>query len=239
MSYDDTTGISMTDLANFLSNPPRFMRNNHVRYCGQSPPRGGESYEFALLRIGAAGARKQRVFLGLSLGKADAGVFEIRLASGGNVAGKGEHLGTFRAVWSGYQAGGTARCALVGWGEDIMLTPELTGCSVVCAPQPNGGAYFSHYNLRDPANNARKMDVAGMEAQALTDYPSNTHGVLSKETYYAKAKAGAPGAKFARATVIGWRTGGEWTFWTQYVEEKSGAFQKRDVQQLRPGTRFG
>lgn len=226
----------MAELQDFLSNPPKFMRNNHVRYCGVYPPHPGVSCSFVLLRVGNGAARKKRVFLGMELGKADAGVFEIRIAVGGNISSAAQNLGNFNAIWSGYKAKGAFRCDLTDQGDDIMLTPELTGCTVVCAPRPNGGAAFSHYNMRDPADDNRTMDAAGVLDQAAKDYAGDEYGVLPKEAYYVKA----PGADSRpRATVIGWRTGGEWTFWTQYVEEKNGVFQIRDVQRLRPGTRFG
>lgn len=225
----------MADLQDFLNNPPKFMRNNHVRYCGVYPQQAGVSHAFVLLRVAGA-ARRKRLFLGMDTGKTDAGVFEIRVATGGNISPGAVNLGTFNAIWSGYQARAAVRCDLTPQGDGIMLTPELTGCTVVCAPQPSGDAAFSHYNLRDPNDDSRTMDAAGVLAYASADYQGSDYGVLPKEAYYAKA----PGAgSRPRATVIGWRSGGQWTFWTQYVEEKGGVFQIRDVQQLCPGTRFG
>lgn len=225
----------MDDIRRFLRNPPRFMRNNHVRYCGVYPEGAGGTHKFVLLRIGASHARRRRVLFGMDLDKTDAGEFQIRIATNGNYPYGAELLGTFDAVWSGYAPRAAVRCALVGWGADIMLTPELTGCTVVCAPQPNGGAYFSHYNLRY-LHDDRTLMARDAIHQAAIDYPGSEHGVLPKEAYEARRKW--RGSR-ARATVIGWRQGGAWTFWTQYVEEHDGKFHIRDVQQLRPGARYG
>lgn len=108
----------MADLQYFLSKPPKFIRNNHARYCGIYPQQAGASYQFVL-------------------------------------------------------------------------------------------------------------------AQAAADYPGSAYGVLPKQAYCAKA----PGAQ-SPATFISWRAGEKWTVWNQYVEEKNGVLQIRDVQQSRPGTRF-
>jgi len=228
----------MSHLKEFLADPPQFMRRNHVIFKGMGPEmQGGNVHEFMLVESNNHPARRSIAALGMSLGKVDAGVFEIRACTTGHVPQQAQDSGDrFEAIWGGYQAGAKIRCDLGDKGPDLMLTPELTGCTVAFATQDNGSASFSHYNLMDPLMPRQTLPVSNMVAEAHVDfgYGSNV-GVLSKEVYRNKVKhRGGAG----RATVIGWRRKGEWTFWVQYIEVKGAVYQIRDVQQLRPGIRF-
>jgi len=225
----------MNELRAFLADPPAFLRQNHVRFRGACSLAPGATGSFLLLRVDGRRARTGRLFLGMAVGRRDAGVYEIRYAQSHNIPDRDENLGAFDAVWSGYQSEAAVQCALDGQGADIMLTPELTGCTVASTSGPDGSARFSHYNLRDPAAPKRTMDAAGMRAHAALDFAGSPHALLTKEAYYGMARRGGP----AQATVIGWRKGGAWSFWVQYVEQAGQVAKIRDVERMRPGTRFG
>lgn len=225
----------MNELTAFLADPPAFLRQNHVRFrgaCGLAP---GTIGSFLLMRVANRSARAGRVFLGVTVGRRDAGVYEIRYAQSHNIPDRDENLGAFDAVWSGYQSEAAVQCTLDGQGPDIMLTPELTGCTVVSSSAPDGSARFSHYNLRDPAQPTRTLEAAGMRAQAALDFAGSPHALLTKESYYGAARRGGTG----QASVIGWRKDGGWSFWIQYVEQTDTVAKIRKVERLRPGTRFG
>lgn len=243
----------MANLESFLNDPVRFMRSNHVAYAGESPSRdGGGVHEFILLNTGETGRARASVFLGMVLSKANAGVYEIRckakLRPGDWRLDEGE---TFRAIWGGYVPGGKVECALDGAGDvDLMLTPELTGCTVAFASQPNGEARFSHYNLIGA--DKRTLTASGMVAVARRDYRGvGNVGVLTKEHYSSKSDAGDREFDPKRgdiwekhrsrpaASVIGWRVGGRWTFWAQYTCLKGSVHQILGVKQLTPGVKIG
>lgn len=229
----------MTRLNEFLRDPPQFMRRHHVIFKGAGPEKqGGNVHDFLLVESTSHSARRTIAALGLSLTKADAGVFEIRACAAGYVPQQALDNGErFQAIWGGYQAGAKIQCALNADGPDLMLTPELTGCTIAFAAQNDGTARFSHYNLMDPQLPGQTLPVSNMVAEVHTDFGYGSEvGVLPKEVYRNKVKhrGGA-----ARATVIGWRNKGQWTFWAQYIEVKGAVYQIRDVQQLRPGIRFG
>lgn len=244
----------MANLASFLSDPVQFMRSNHVAFVGVSPAQqGGGVYEFILRDLGKAARARASVFLGVVLRKVDAGVFEIRykgaLDPGDPRLAEGE---TFRAIWSGYVPGGKAECVLDGAGDvDIMLTPELTGCTVAFASQPNGDARFSHYNLLGTGR--QTLRASGMVAEARSDYRGvGNLGVVTKEHYRGKSSAGDDqqfNPKLGHvweqyrsrpaASVIGRRVGGRWGFWIQYTCCKGSVQQILAVKQLTPGIKIG
>lgn len=244
----------MSALDDFINDPPAFMRRNLVTYVGIRPSlQGGAEHDFFLIDVGKAARTRSGVFLGMSINKADAGVYEIRYA--GALALDDERRGhgeEFRAVWGGFVPRGKVEVALGRAGAAIMLTPELTGCTVAFASPANGAARFSHYNLMD--GGGRTLDRAGMRSEAEADYSGVAHGLLTKEDYYAKSSADMrePGQIGAvgqivnkllprahagpRASVIGWRRGDQWTFWVQYTDMKGAVHQILDVEQLQPGT---
>lgn len=229
----------MLRLKEFLNDPPTFLRRHHLIFKGLGPEvQGGATHDFLLIESHLHPARRRTAALGLSLHKATAGLFEVRARRGANLAPQALERGeVFQAAWGGYKAGTKISCALVANGPDLMLTPELTGCTIAFATQGNGTASFSHYNLMDPQLPGQTLPVSNMVAEAHADfgYAGNV-GVLSKEVYRGKIKhRGGAG----RATVIGWRKNGEWTFWAQYIEVKGAVYQIRGVEQLRPGIRFG
>lgn len=234
----------MTAVDQFLADAPQFLRNNHVQFKGQSPPAAGR-YWFLLIPVQSGARRRFGVFLGKSIGKADAGAYEIRYRDAQFLSADARRDGMeFEAQWSGYVAGGKAQCALDSTGPDIMLTPELTGCAIAFAATPDGRARFSHYNLKDES---RTLDGVGMASAARSDYAGAQFGVLTKEQYYAKSTAdmseggGAAVRPHARASanIIGWRKGGQWTFWSQYTDMKGQVRQILDVRKLTPGARIG
>jgi len=227
----------MSTVDDFLANPPLFLRSNHVLFKGGGPgPAGGGVYDFYLIAVTGRSARyHSSTFLGLGVGKADAGVFEIRYAGASNLPAVSA-ADRFQAVWSGFEAGGRSQCDLGGAGADLMLTYQLTGCAIAWSARPDGSARFSHYNLKDAANK-RTLDGAGMAAAADQDYAgAGRFGVLAKERYYARAKHNRA---MMHANVIGWRNSGKWEFWIQYVENKRGVQQIRGVEKLNAGSRVG
>jgi hypothetical protein len=233
----------MTVVDQFLADAPQFLRNNHVQYKGQNPPTAGR-YWFLLIPVQGGARRRLGVFLGKSIGKADAGAYEIRYRDASYLSADARRDGMpFEAQWSGYLAGGKAQCTLDSTGPGIMLTPELTGCAIAFSASPDGQARFSHYNLR---TGNRTIAAAGMLDEARDDYAGARFGVLTKEQYYGKStadmsEAGGAARAHARASanIIGWRKGGQWTFWSQYTDMKGQVRQILDVRQLAPGARTG
>jgi hypothetical protein len=229
----------------FLRDPPEFLRRNHVAYVGQAPsPAGGGVYEFILLPTLLTARRRAGVFLGKSIGKADAGVYEIRYTGASLLDADRLSRGQrFDAIWSGFVAGGMVEVALDGAGPDIMLTPALSGCAVAFAAQPDGRARFSHYNIK---NGDQTLDAAGMEALARQHYAGARKPSLVTKEDYRKLNKYDENTKHTgpTANVIGWRRNGQWTFWMQYVDVKTVAGKAMDikqileVRQMRPGSRI-
>lgn len=240
----------MPALSDFLRDPPAFLRNNIVTYVGERPSQaGGGVFDFVLVPVRDAHARTRGgVFLGMSIRKADAGVYEIRWADaqliGADRLARGER---FRAIWSGYVPRGKSQAALPADGDvEIMLTPKMDGCSAAYSAQADGTARFSHYNLMD-AKGTRTLPASRMIAEARADYAGvGNLGVMTKEHYNGKSNAGLA-ARFERkakhadpyVNVFGWRRNGLWTFWIQYTDWKGAAQQILDVKQLTPGVKLG
>lgn len=231
----------MPALDDFLRDPPRFLRHNHVTYRGQYPDtQGGGEYDFILLPLENVTARTRGgVFLGKSLAKADAGVYEIRWRDAPLLGADRLARGApFRAIWGGFVAGGKADVALDSNGPDLMLTPELTGCTIAHAAQRNGDARFSHYNMMA---GPRTLPGPAMVAAARSDYAGvGNLGVLTREHYHGKSTFETSKERTRpAANVIGWRKGGVWTFWVQYTDVKGTVSQILDVRQLTPGVKIG
>jgi hypothetical protein len=226
--------------ADFTRDPPAFLRHNYVVYSGVRPPQAGAEYEFVMLKLDQGARRRRGVFLGLSLDNADASVYEVRLAATYVQAyTKGEDSGRLRAVWGGFSAGAAVEAALGVTGAGIMLTPELSGCTVAFASQRDGSARFSHYNLMA---GTQTRNAPAMVAQARRDYAGvGNMGVVTKEHYRARGPfERRDGDEPARgANVVGWRKDGRWTFWMQYTELKGGTRQIRNVRQMVPGAHVG
>lgn len=229
----------MRAVEQFLANPPAFLRRNHVTFVGIMPPASG-AYRFILLAVDAPARRRGAVFLGMSIGKADAGVYQIRYADARNQDPQRLSDGElFDATWSGFAAGGKAEARLDGAGPGIMLTPELTGCTVAFAAQRDGSARFSHYNIKDGAQTLAAADIVGI---ARRDYrTAGDVGIYTKEHYRSRGTYEMPGGQRSRpaANVVGWRTDGRWTFWMQYTDLKGEKRQILSVRQLVPGVHFG
>lgn len=231
----------MTALTDFLDDPPAFLRTNYVRFRGACSLAPGAVGDFMLIDLnGRPPARGPRLVFGVEVGRTDARAFEIRQADAANVGYGSTEVGTFQAVWSGYQSGAAVRCTLGTAGPDIMLTQDLSGCTIVSSAAPSGPASFSHYNLLQPADPARPAGPRHtLGAEAMRSYAagqhSGPHSVVTKEDYYDKAKRGGAG----RATAVGWRRDGTWEFWVQYVEEHDGVVRIREVSRMQAGTRFG
>ena len=246
----------MTVLDDFLSNPPLFMRRNHVAFKGEMPA-GPGVHAFLLLPLASGARTRSGVFLGKSTGKADAGAWEIRFRDARMLDPQRRAAGMeFTAHWGGFVAGGKVEYALDGGGPDIMLTPELTGCAIAFSAGAEGHARFSHYNMKD---GTRTLGAAGMLDAARDDYAGDgAFGLLTKEDYHGMSGADMrdarqvhPLERLARrvlpanrrtrptANVVGWRQGGRWHFWTQYTDMKGTVAQILDVRQLAPGARMG
>jgi hypothetical protein len=130
-------------------------------------------------------------------------------------------------IWSGYKGGQGKTANLSGVGPGIMLTPQLTGCTVVCKSGLDGTANFSHYNLKNQ-NSLETLDDDSMRAVAGAQYGGG-HSTLTKGDYRGRAKhAGAS----VTVNVVGHRDHGNWKFWAQYVEYKTSGDQIRHVELL-------
>ncbi len=221
----------------FVPDPARFLEKNHLSYAGGVPSTtGGDKAWFGLVPIDrGCRARTGNVFLGMGNAKVDGACFEIRARKCNHWSLKNPGVEYFPAWWSGYKGGIAVHCNLPSsGGPNIMLTPALTGCTVVWVMHSDGSARFSHYNLK---NGKLTLPDNEMIAHAREDYGNDANmGSLSKGYYYGLAKhEQASGGKVARGTIIGWRQGGRWTFWGQFVENKNGVSQIRKVMQLPAG----
>lgn len=205
----------------FANDPSTFLRTTIVRWAGGAP-QDQQILNVAVLDDGQ-GRRREPGFFG---SKVDADKLVLRHAFPGNMhvpAG----TPTFPAVWSGY-VGGQARSAALpaAGGPDIMLTPELTGCAVVCRANADGSATFSHYNLMDEGAN-QTLDRATMNAIAQAEYGGG-QAVFAKEDYRALGKR----TQNVRVTVVAQRRLGTWEFWGQIREDKASGQQLRQVRRL-------
>lgn len=211
---------TLADVQSFVNNPPLYMKKNHVWW------RGGAPADQAIINVAmidyARTVRRRTSVLGR---KVDGdGNFTLRHATVGSLQVP-QGSPTFQAVWSGY-AGGTAKDAhlpAVG-GPNIMLTAQLTGCTVVCRPNPDGSADFSHYNLVIGGNTLQRDD---MEAIAAAHYGGG-HSTFTKE----EMRDVGVHSPATMANVVGWRRNGAWEFWAQIVESKGVQTQIREVRRL-------
>lgn len=244
----------MSAVDDFQRDPPQFLRRNHVTFRGEYPPAPGVHTFLLVPRTRPARARGG-VFLGRSIGKADAELWEIRYNDASMLDRSLRAFSEpFEAHWSGFAANGMVTAALGHRGPDLMLTPELTGCAVAFSVTQDGHARFSHYNMLE---GGRTLRAPGMLAQARVDHPSGPLALLTKEHYHAQSSAdmrdaseiGALGRlakrilpagehRRAAANVVGWRRDGDWTFWAQYTDMKAAVAQVLDVRQLAPGKRM-
>lgn len=218
---------SQAQITLFCTAPNQFMRANSVRWRGFSPE-DAQIIEVVLLdAAGQARIRTGSKFLGMGNAKASVPKFELRWANNPhNVIAPNPDR--FSVQWSGYKAKQARGITLpaVG-GPDLMLTPELTGCTVACRSNPDGSADFIHYNLRDPVRDGDTLDDTGMTAVAQTDLGVGS-SILTKGDYRAVGKH----TQSVSVTVVGIRAHGAWTFWAQYREDKASGEQIRAVRQL-------
>jgi hypothetical protein len=228
--------MTVTD---FTANPPAYMEQHHLRYRGGGPStQGGTKAKFGLVPIDkACRYRTGSVFLGAGNKKEDGACEHVRWQGANHHELANPGVGYFDAWWSGYKGGLAIHCDLPSaGGPDIMLTPELTGCTVVWVVKGDGSARFSHYNLKDGGGKLT-LDDTSMIARAREDYDDNANmGSLSKGYYYGLAKHEQPsGGYAATGSILGWRQGGRWSFWAQFIEDKNGVSQIRKVQELPAG----
>lgn len=201
----------------FAADPRSFMRTAIVRFCGGAP-QDQANITVAMETEGTTGRAR-------SWGrKVDVSKFTLRDQQQGHAL---PGAATFPAVWSGY-VGGQARTATrpAAGGPGIMLTPELTGCAVVCHHNADGSANFSHYNIL-AANNPQTEDRATMAAIARAEYGGG-EVVFAKEEYRALGKH----SQNIRVTVVGIRRASGWEFWAQVREDKPSGQQLREVRRL-------
>lgn len=203
----------------FLNDPPTFLKKNAVWWRG-SAPANQETIDVGILDHNRTIRRKTSV---LSR-KVDGGNFVLRHATVGN-PNIAPGTPKFQAVWSGY-AGSTAKSAHLpaAGGPDIMLTAQLTGCTVVCRPNGDGSADFSHYNL---VVGTSTLGQADMEAIAEAHFGGG-QSTLTKEEYRAVGKH----SQAVKVNVVGWRNNGAWGFWAQFMEVKGTTEQIREVRRL-------
>jgi hypothetical protein len=229
----------LTKVDEFLDNPTRFLRKNHVAYRGDAPECGaGRIGEFVLIKVDEAVDHTSASTLPLRRNRPTAGAaFHIRAAD--KLAGRDirHEAQPFQAYWSGFVPNGKVMCSLPATGPRIMLTPALTGCAVACLVAQNNTASFSHYNNKDPnATGDKVLPAAGIVALARADYPGlDGLSVMSSEYYRDTRNGPTPW----ETTVIGERTEqGGWSFWAQHAQrDRNDVHQIRDVEQLTPGLR--
>lgn len=216
----------------FATIPDAFMHKNEVYWKGTAP----EDFDIIKVRMAlAAGKARIRTgsrFLGLGNRKASVPKWELRGISGSQgwvQTGQLPEGADFDAWWSGYKAGAAKCVFLDDSGPPIMLTPTLDGCTVVCLVLPNGSAWFAHYNLKDE-NKKGTLAQETMAAIAEAQFGSGVT-VLSREQYNRLAKQRHIGSAIA-VTVVGKRSGGTWSFWAQYREDKISGMQIRRVEML-------
>lgn len=210
------------DLNTFLNDPADFLKYNEVFWLGGAP-KDQAIIDVMMLDYEGPGARIRTGSRAFGKGNLKRTVPQFVLKV--NDPSYGAPI--FQAHWSGYAAGLAKDAALANAGPNIMLTPELTGCTVVCAVAPNGSAQFSHYNLTK-AGTAETLDMAGMQLHAAQTYGPG-HTTLSKEEYRAEGKH----SDVVKVTVIGVRdTGNRWSFWAQFRESKASGQQIRLVRKL-------
>lgn len=230
----------LTRVQEFLDNPARFMRKNHVAYRGDPPDDivGGIG-KFVLVQIDERAEHISTSRLPLRRNRPAQGAsFHIRAAD--KLANK-DVPGTpqpFNAYWSGFVADGKAMCSLPATGPTIMLTPALTGCAVACVAGQNNTASFSHYNNKVASTLVNRV-LPGQDIVAIAraDYPG-LHGlsVMSSEYYRDEGK----GRAGWETTVIGARTERSgWSFWVQHGQQvHSKVHQILAVEELTPGLRI-
>ena len=145
-----------------------------------------------------------------------------------------------RVVWSGYAAGAPTHCQLdADGGPDIMFTPRLDGCSLTWGPL-GGGTSFGHYNLLTD-DKSGTVDQPDMVAEGQRQFGGDNFGIISKETYFNKAKrvSATTGDRRTMASAFGVRRGGIWKFYMQYMEtEADGTLQLREAEELTAGTKY-
>lgn len=202
----------------FAADPRSFMRTAIVRWAGGAP-QDQANITVAMLDDAGTGRRRTSV-LGR---KVDTEKFVLRQQAPGGAIPPGAP--TFPAVWSGY-VGGQARTANLpaAGGPGIMLTPELTGCAVICRRNADGSAQFSHYNITEGAGT---VDRATMAAIAHAEYGAG-ETVFAKEDYRALGLH----SEAVRVTVVGIRRPTGWEFWGQIREDKASGQQLREVRRL-------
>jgi len=208
----------------FINDPAAFLKSNVVWWRGGAP-KDQANIQAAMLDS-ATKVRRKTSTLGR---KVDGDNFELRLSKPGalNIP---QGSPVFAAVWSGY-AGNTAKTASLPatGGPNIMLTAQLTGCTVVAKVNDDGSADFSHYNLKVGANT---LDEADMNAIAEAHFGGG-QSTMTKETIRGVGKH----SQAVTANVVGVRKQGRWEFYVQMVESKavgsSGTtWQIREVRKL-------
>ena len=212
--------------ANLLStNASAFLKKHVVRVKMGYLPTDQGNVQAALVDATDGvleGLGRRRSALGV---KVDAGSFMVCAAVPNNSkVPNGSPV--FSAVWSGYVPGEERDATLpaVG-GPGIMLTPELTGCTVVASIENDGSARFSHYNLK---NGSKTLSTESMLEYAAIDYAGKDFSTLSKEEYYA---AGVHSTAVS-VTVVGVRASGVWSSWAQFNERKDGRYSIREVRKI-------
>lgn len=192
----------------FINDPATFLKKNVVWWRGGAPE-DQANIQVAMLDSGTQ-VRRSTSVLGR---KVDGNNFELRYSQPGAInIPQGSPI--FPAVWSGY-AGNTAKNASLpsAGGPDIMLTAQLTGCTVVAKVHADGSADFSHYNLK--VGNST-LDEADMNAIAEAHFGGG-QSTLTKESMRATGKH----SDAVTANVIGIRKAGRWAFYAQMVESKA------------------
>jgi hypothetical protein len=208
-------------LANqFVDHPGEFLKKCIVEWKGGAPE---DQTNIQAAMLDSDWGRRRTTVLHR---KVDATGYVLRHAFTGN-SNVPEGSARFDAVWSGYKGGQSRTAHLSSFGgPGIMLTPQLSGCTVVCAFNQDGSAEFSHYNLKDEGAGGT-LDKQTMRAIAFA-----VHGrpvaTLSREDYRALGKH----SDMVRVNVVGCRKGGRWEFWAQFTEEKNACWHIRQVRRI-------
>lgn len=219
------TSATQTERDTFLTDPVEFLKYNEVFWQGAGPKDQAEISVVMLNTGGVARIRTGSKFAGFGNAKRTVPQFALKWKDNPTPNYPPGAVG-FMAHWSGYAASKAKDARLDNTGPAIMLTPELTGCTVVCAVGDDS-ARFSHYNLTKEGGK-ETLDMADMKAVAAATY-AGSHSTLSKEEYRSEGKH----SERVKVTVLGVRgTDGRWSFWGQFREDKASGQQIRLVRRL-------
>ena len=193
----------------FLSNPSNFLQNNVLTIDVQSlivtapavgtgiPTNGPKFNAGATININI---EKDTMNSGLKANGDETSVYKVTEAKGCRSIASHRFSAYYLPFF-----GNDFRTMTLGTGADFFFTDTMNGCSFACGPgtSPKVG----HFNQMDVHNmidqHAIDLDIAGQ-------FPGGTLKDLKKPTY--------KNSVAHKASLIGIRTGGTWSFYYQIYE---------------------